>query len=74
MASDFQDKTTKFNTLAFGIRTENREFFRGKTLSKMFKITTNDEKKPVILFPKSNLPEDIKENLTAAFDKAFASN
>jgi len=71
MASDLQIKTTQFNTLAFDIRTANKDFFRGKTLAKMFTIGRSDENHPIILFPKSNLPEDIKEKLILAFKSIF---
>lgn len=71
MSSDLQLKTTKFNTLAFDIRTEHKDYFRGKTLAKMFKIGRSEENLPIIMFPKSSLPEDIKEKLIFAFNSIF---
>jgi hypothetical protein len=71
MSSDLQIKTTQFNTLAFDIRTQHKDFFRGKTLAKMFTVGRSEENKPIILFPKSNLPEDIKEQLILAFNSIF---
>lgn len=74
MSSDLQLKTTKFNTLAFDIRTEHKDYFRGKTLAKMFTVGRSEENKPIIMFQKSNLPDDIKEKLVIAFNSVFNKN
>ena len=71
MASDLQLKTTQFNTLAFDIRIDNQDFFRGKTLSKVFKIGRSEDNLPMIFFPKGNVPQDIQDRLTVAFKSVF---
>jgi hypothetical protein len=71
MSSDIQLKTSQFNTLAFDIRVSHLDFFRGKTLSKVFKITRDDKNLPMLSFAKGIVPEEIKEKLNAAFKSIF---
>jgi hypothetical protein len=73
MASDFQVKREHFGSLITQIKTENMEFFRGKTLSRIFIIGKSSDDMPALLFPgnNNNVPVDIKEKLTKAFDSVF---
>ncbi|MGQ2982746.1 hypothetical protein [Flavobacterium sp.] len=70
MATDFQVKKEKFSSLACQIREDNKDFFRGKTLSKVYIIGKSADDKPALLYPK-NVPEDIKEKLNGAFTSVF---
>lgn len=71
MSSDIQFKTSQFNTLAFDIRVSHLDFFRGKTLSKVFKITRDEKNLPMLSFSKGIVPEEIKEKLNTAFKSIF---
>lgn len=71
MATDFQIKKEAFSSLAFNIRVENLDFFRGKTLSKVFIIGKTPDNVPALLFPKNDVPQDIKDKLNAAFSSVF---
>ncbi|MCO6148167.1 hypothetical protein [Flavobacterium sp. NRK1] len=71
MVTDLQSKKASFNTLAFQIRVDNLEYFRGKTLSKVFSIGSSVDNKPELNFSKIEIPQDIKEKLKAAFKTIF---
>lgn len=71
MATDFQVKKEKFSSLAFEIRVNNMDFFRGKTLSKVFIIGKSADNLPALLFPKNDVPTDIKDKLNVAFKSIF---
>lgn len=71
MASDFQLKKEQFSSLAFKIRVDNMDFFRGKTLTKVFIIGKSDNNKPALLFLKKDVPDDIMEKLKSAFKSIF---
>jgi len=71
MATDFQVKKEKFSSLAFQIRVDNMDFFRGKTLSKVYIIGKSADDKPALLYPKNDVPEDIKKKLNGAFTSVF---
>lgn len=70
MVTDLQSKKASFNSLAFQIRVGNLDFFRGKTLSKVFSIGSS-EGKAKLIFSKVETPTDIKEKLNAAFTSIF---
>ncbi|MEL1243691.1 hypothetical protein AAEO56_05415 [Flavobacterium sp. DGU11] len=70
MATDFQVKREKFSSLAFQIRVDNMDFFRGKTLSKVFIIGKSRDDNPALLFPKG-IPDDIQDKLNDAFKEVF---
>jgi hypothetical protein len=70
MVTDLQSKKASFNSLAFQIRVDNLDFFRGKTLSKVFSITTSEGKSELI-FSKIEIPKEIKEKLKEAFKSIF---
>lgn len=70
MVTDLQSKKASFNSLAFQIRVDNLDFFRGKTLSKVFSIITSEGKSELI-FSKVEIPKEIKEKLSAAFKSIF---
>ena len=71
MATDFQLKKEHFSSLAFKIRVENMDFFRGKTLSRVFIIGKSADDLPALLFPKNDVPDDIKNKLNTAFKTVF---
>ncbi len=71
MATDFQNKKSEFSSLAFQVRVDNKEFFRGKTLSKVFIIGKSPEELPMLLYINKNVPEDIKSQLDTAFKTVF---
>lgn len=71
MVTDLQSKKASFNSLAFQIRVDNLDFFRGKTLSKVFAIGTSKENKPELVFSKIEIPQDIKTKLDTAFKSIF---
>lgn len=71
MATDFQQKRERFSTLTLEIRDRHLEFFRGKTLSKVFIIGKSSDDMPALLFPRKDVPEDIKEQLNDAFKTIF---
>lgn len=71
MATDFQVKRERFNSMANEIKAENIDFFRGKTLSKVFMIGKSSDDNPALLFPKNDVPDDIKEKLNNAFKTVF---
>jgi len=70
MVSDLQSKKASFNSLAFQIRVDNLEFFRGKTLSKVFSISSSEGKSELV-FSKVEIPAAIKEKLKEAFKSIF---
>jgi len=70
MVSDLQSKKASFNTLAFQIRVDNLEFFRGKTLSKVFSISSSEGKSELV-FSKVEIPVAIKDKLKEAFKSIF---
>ncbi|MHA3787748.1 hypothetical protein ACX0HA_06005 [Flavobacterium hauense] len=70
MVTDLQSKKASFNSLAFQIRVDNLDFFRGKTLSKVFSITTSEGKSELV-FSKIEIPMEIKGKLSAAFKSVF---
>ena len=71
MATDFQQKREHFSTLTLQIRDRNVEFFRGKTLSKVFIIGKSANDLPALLFPRKDVPEEIKGQLNDAFKSIF---
>lgn len=71
MVTDLQAKKASFSSLAFRIRVDNLDFFRGKTLSKVFSVGTGADNKPVLEFSKMEIPEEIKNKLKAAFGQIF---
>ena len=71
MATDYQIKKDHFTSLADKIRVDNMEFFRGKTLSRVFMIGKSSDDQPALLFPKKDVPDDIKEQLNNAFKTIF---
>ena len=70
MVSDLQSKKASFNTLAFQIRVDNLDFFRGKTLSKVFSISSSEGKSELV-FSKVEIPVAIKDKLKEAFKSIF---
>lgn len=71
MATDYQLKKDHFETLVEKIRVGNIEFWRGKTLSRVFIIGKSANDEPALLFPKRDVPEDIKDQLNNAFKTVF---
>ena len=71
MATDYQLKKDHFGTLVEQIRVGNIEFWRGKTLSRVFIIGKSSDDQPALLFPKRDVPEDIKDQLNNAFKTVF---
>ncbi|NDI97751.1 hypothetical protein GWA97_01500 [Flavobacterium sp. LaA7.5] len=71
MATDFQNKKSEFSSLAFQIRLDNQDFFRGKTLSKVFIIGKSEKELPILLYINKSVPEDIKSQLDTAFKSVF---
>ncbi|TRW26388.1 hypothetical protein FMM05_03130 [Flavobacterium zepuense] len=71
MATDFQLKREQFSSLAFKIRVENLDFFRGKTLAKVYSIGKTEDNKPALIFAKKDTPTNITDKLTAAFNSVF---
>lgn len=70
MVSDFQSKKASFNSLAFQIRVDNLDYFRGKTLSKVFSISSSEGKSELV-FSKVEIPMEIKVKLKEAFKSIF---
>jgi hypothetical protein len=70
MVSDLQSKKASFNSLAFQIRVDNLDFFRGKTLSKVFSISSSEGKSELV-FSKVEIPMEIKGKLKEAFKSIF---
>jgi len=70
MVTDLQSKKASFNTLAFQIRVDNLDYFRGKTLSKVFSIISSEGKSELI-FSKVEIPVSIKGQLKEAFKSIF---
>lgn len=71
MATDFQNKKSEFSSLAFQIRVDNKEFFRGKTLSKVFIIGKSLKDEPKLLYLNKSVPDGIKSQLDTAFKSIF---
>lgn len=71
MATDYQQKRERFSSLTLQIRDSHQEFFRGKTLSKVFIIGKSSDDTPALLFPRKDVPTDIKEQLNDAFKTIF---
>jgi len=71
MATDFQLKREQFSSLAFKIRVENLDFFRGKTLAKVYSIGKNEDNVPTLIFAKKDTPKNITDKLTEAFKSVF---
>lgn len=71
MASDYQLKKESFGSLVEKIRVDNMEYFRGKTLSRVFMIGKSNDDLPALLFPKNDVPADIKDKLNHAFKTIF---
>lgn len=70
MVSDLQSKKASFNSLAFQIRVDNLDYFRGKTLSKVFSISSSEGKSELV-FSKVEIPMEIKGKLKEAFKSIF---
>jgi hypothetical protein len=70
MATDYQVKREEFGVLVTDIKNANMDFFRGKTLTKVFIIGQSSEGNPALLFM-GNVPLDIKEKLNNAFTSIF---
>lgn len=70
MVSDLQSKKASFNSLAFQIRVDNLDYFRGKTLSKVFSISSSEGKSELV-FSKVEIPMEIKVKLKEAFKSIF---
>jgi hypothetical protein len=70
MVSDLQSKKASFNSLAFQIRVDNLDYFRGKTLSKVFSISSSEGKSELV-FSKVEIPVEIKVKLKEAFKSIF---
>ena len=70
MVTDLQSKKASFNSLAFQIRVDNLDFFRGKTLSKVFSISSSEGKSELV-FSKVEIPVAIKDKLKEAFKSIF---
>ncbi len=71
MASDFQIKKEKFSSLVSQIKVDNMDYFRGKTLSKVYMIGKSADDKLALLYPTNDVPADIKEQLNGAFTSIF---
>ncbi|KGO88157.1 hypothetical protein Q765_03665 [Flavobacterium rivuli WB 3.3-2 = DSM 21788] len=71
MASDYQLKKESFGSLVEQIRVDNMEYFRGKTMSRVYMIGKSNDDLPALLFPKNDMPNDIKEKLNEAFKSIF---
>jgi len=71
MATDYQIKKDSFGSLVDRIKGDNVEFFRGKTLSRVFIIGKSHDDQPALLFPKKDVPDDIKTKLNNAFKTVF---
>jgi len=71
MATDYQQKRERFSSLTLQIRDNNLEFFRGKTLSNVFIIGKSSDDMPALLFPRKDVPQDIKGQLNDAFKSVF---
>jgi hypothetical protein len=71
MATDFQVKKEQFTSLTYRIREDNMDYFRGKTLSKVFIIGKSSDDKLALLYPKNDVPDDIKAQLDGAFTSVF---
>ena len=71
MASDYQLKKESFGSLVEQIRVDNMEYFRGKTMSRVYMIGKSNDDSPALLFPKNDVPDAIKERLNDAFKSVF---
>lgn len=71
MASDYQLKKESFGSLVDQIKVDNMEYFRGKTMSRVYMIGKSHDDQPALLFPKNDVPTEIKEKLNDAFKTIF---
>jgi len=67
----------KFNNLITSIEAKHRDFFEGKSIRNYYSLTTASvvdpyaKKDELIIFEKTDLPNDIREEISDAFADAF---